>query len=186
MFTQEHYTVDYNPRSIATQMIRAQGAKNFMGSGAFGRVYGDPRRNLVYKIGDIDANAGYLAYVKAIARHGRENAFLPRIYGVRYIKSKAGRSSEDDVFVVAMEKLSELPKQLTDSADWIADQLRGYNRTEKGMAALGVKISIPRELKEALRVARRAYNSEEHEWDLHHGNFMVRDGRQLVLTDPLV
>lgn len=184
MFTQEHYTVDYDPRSIATQMILAQGASKFMGSGAFGRVYGDPRRNLVYKIGDIDANAGYLAYVKAIARHGRENAFLPRIYGVRYIKSKSG---EDDVFVVAMEKLSELPSGMEDSANWIADQLRGCDRTGKGMAALGVKVSVPKQLKEALQVARKAYQeSANAEWDLHHGNFMVRDGRQLVLTDPLV
>ena len=86
-----------------------------------------------------------------------------------------------------MERLSELPKELMDSAEWIADQLRGRDRTERGMAALGIKVSVPKQLKEALQVARRAYQeSDGAEWDLHHGNFMVRDGRQLVLTDPLV
>ena len=184
MFEIEKHTVDQDARSWVTEMIRSQGDFRRLGSGAYGVVYGSRKSNIVYKMGEVNDNDGYLAFIKVLAKQKKHNPYLPRVYGVRFIKDK----NCNEYFVVAMERLQELPGRMEDAADLLRDILVEEKGIEDAAAAqLGIKMSVPAELKTAIRVLKQAYKEASKsyaDWDLHNGNFMVR-GRQLVVTDPL-
>lgn len=183
MFAVEKYTVNKNAEDIAMEMIEAQGNYKKLGSGSYGAVYGSKKSNIVYKIGDASDNEGYLAFIKQLARQKKLNPFLPKIYGVRFIKDRTGR----EYFVVAMERLQELPRRLQDATDFLRDYIQDRGSDElAGARILGVKLSVPAALKQAIKVAETARKSAKYaDWDLHDGNFMVRGERQVVMTDPL-
>ena len=182
MFKIEKYKVNGDARNVAQTMIRAQGEIRYLGSGIYGRVYGCKTNGLVYKTGEVDGNDGYLAYIKVLSKQNTHNPYLPKIYGVRFIKGDSGRG----VFVVAMEKLSELRD--SSAVDWIRNAVGDGGRHSNESARLwGVKGKTPRELDEAIKVLKKAHRkavSAGADWDLHSGNIMQR-GRQLVITDPL-
>lgn len=192
MFAVEKYEVKQEAYSVAKEMIKAQGKYKAIGSGAYGTVYGSKDSKVVYKVGDTSDNVGYLSYIKVLAKQKKHNPFLPKIYGVRFIRSKSG----DEVFVVAMEKLEPLARGMGDVCDWFEDELQRedfhWNKSrDKVEDLLGVKRSLPKPLTEALEVLRKAYKEsnggrrwDSADWDLHGGNFMMR-GRQIVVTDPL-
>lgn len=183
MFAVEKYTVNKNAEDVAMEMIRAQGEYHKLGSGSYGAVYGSRKSNVVYKIGDAHDNDGYLAFINVLAKQKKHNPFLPKIYGVRFIKDKRG----NEYFVVAMERLQELPCRMEDATDFLRDYIQDREvSTHNGAKMLGVKISVPAALKQAIKVAEQARKSAKWaDWDLHDGNFMVRDGKQVVMTDPL-
>lgn len=183
MFAVEKFKVKGDAYEIAKKMVKAQGNAKFMDSGAYGSVYGAKGSNVVYKIGNADDNEGYLAFIKVLAKQKTQNPFLPKVYGLRFIKDNEG----DHYFVVAMERLKELPRGMGHVCDWFEDELRGSSSgggTAEKM--LGVKKSMPKPLKEALDVLRKAYKEGGSyvDWDLHRGNFMMRN-KQIVVTDPL-
>jgi hypothetical protein len=189
MFAVEKYEVKQEAYSVAKEMIKAQGKYKAIGSGAYGTVYGSKDSKVVYKVGDTSNNVGYLSYIKVLSKQKKHNPYLPKIYGVRFIRSKSG----DEVFVVAMEKLQPLKRGMGEVCDWFEDELSGYNRDSFGNAeaALGVKKIVPKPLTEALDVLRKAHSEgnsgrrwDSADWDLHCGNFMMR-GPQVVVTDPL-
>lgn len=191
MFAVEKFKVKQEAREVAEKMIKAQGKYKAIGSGAYGVVYGSKDSKVVYKVGDTSDNVGYLAYIKVLSKQKKHNPFLPKVYGVRFIKDADG----DEVFVVAMERLEPLKRGMSDICDWFEDELVENDRwgsdTNKVEAALGVKKIVPKPLTEALEVLRKAHNESNSgrrwdcaDWDLHSGNFMMR-GRQIVVTDPL-
>lgn len=187
MFAVEKFVVKQDSFSVAKQMVKAQGKRvKSIGSGSYGEVYADKGSDVVYKIGDAGDNDGYLAFIKVLGTQKKHNPFLPKIYGVRFIRGKSG----DHTFVVAMERLTSLERGMGNVCDWFEDELNGgyslsynANHVEK---VLGVKKTMPKPLKEALSVLRKARNSGGYnvDWDLHSGNFMMR-GKQIVVTDPL-
>ena len=188
MFKIEKYTVKNNPRTIAQEMIDAQGDVRFMASGSFGAVYSAAKSAVVYKIGDIEENYAYLSYLKVLAKQTIHNPFTPKIYGLRYITDKTG----DGVFVVAMERLKELPDDYCEIPDYFEEHVvfdsrnSDYSRTEK---VLGIQTVVPPTLKKAFKLLKAAFKEGNKSrpgcsWDLHTGNFMMR-GKQIVCIDPL-
>ena len=181
MFAVEKYTVDKNAEDVAMEMIQAQGDYHKMGSGSYGAVYGSRNSNIVYKIGNARNNDGYLAFIKVLAKQKKHNPFLPKIYGVRFIEDQHG----NEYFVVAMERLQELPNQLYDATNFLRVYIEN-NDDMSGAKDLGVEIKVPAALKQAIKVAETARKSAKYaDWDLYACNFMVRDAKQIVMTDPL-
>lgn len=184
MFAIEKHTVKKDAYGFVQTMIKAQGEFRRLGSGAYGVVYGSKKSNIVYKVGEVSDNDGYIAFIKTLAKQKTHNPYLPRVYGVRFIKDKRG----DEYFVVAMERLQELPGRLEDAADMLRDLLEEEKGIEDAAAKqLGIKMTVPKELKAAIKILKQAYKEASKtyaDWDLHFGNFMVR-GRQIVVTDPL-
>ena len=185
MFEIERYKIKGDAYYTAKEMIRAQGAETCLGSGAYGRVYGSNKSDVVYKMGDASDNEGYLAFIKTLSKQKTHNPYLPRIYGVRFIKDSKG----NEYFVVAMERLQSLPSKYYRVAKLMDDMITEDNKDRNDAEVekiVGIKRSVPKELTQAIRVLRAAYNSNKRnlDWDLHSGNFMLR-GRQVVVTDPL-
>jgi hypothetical protein len=189
MFAIEKYKVKDNAEKVAKSMIQHQGNFRYIGSGSYGEVYGAEDSNVVYKIGDANNNVGYLGYIKVLAKQKTHNPYTPKVYGVRFING-CGTSH---VFVVAMERLKPLPRNLHGVPDFFAEHLTrtgdGLSPTDK---ALGLTQGIPKPLRSALTIIRSAYTnankgahwSNSVDWDLHNGNFMMRDN-QVVCIDPL-
>jgi len=171
----------------AEEMIEAQGATTYLGSGLYGRVFGSPDNDVVYKISHVCDNDGYIAYVKTLAQQKTHNPYTPKIYGVRFIVSK-----QNEVMVVAMEKLAPLTKAEDNIPYWFSDTLHRRNfhdvMTEPTVRArLGItNRTLPKPLSEAIKVlkASKSKCNKSIGWDLHKGNFMLR-GQQIVCTDPL-
>ena len=186
MFTIEKHTVDKNAEKFAQEMIKAQGKYKYLGSGSYGTVYGAKGSNVVYKLGDASDNTGYIAFIKTLAKQKTQNPFMPKVYGVRFIKDENG----DEVFVVAMERLQHLPRDKRTVVDFFCNELEDDgNDLTQGEKMLGVKRLVPKPLKEALDILRIAHRNsgsgwDSAGWDLHAGNFMMR-GQQVVCTDPL-
>jgi hypothetical protein len=194
MFTIEKFKVKEDALKLAKQMVRAQLGKNtrILGSGSYGTVYGTKNSNVVYKVGDADDNEGYIAFIKTLANEKTHNKFFPKIYGVRFIENLSnpsywGRSSIDNVIVVAMEKLSPIDRKTKPAVEFFIDELEDCkNSLDKKEAneILGIKYIVPNELQSAITTLRKAAYSSSANWDLHSGNFMLR-GKQIVVTDPL-
>jgi hypothetical protein len=175
MFTVEKFTVKQNAYDTAKKMIKAQHKKmKFLGSGCFGSVFGAKDSDIVYKIGEVENNAGYLAFIKTLAKQKKQNAFMPKVFGVRYIKDKDG----EEVFVVAMEKLTELKHGMYSVVDCIEELL--------GAGGDDGYSDDTRSAEKSLGILHSAHSISDYgvDWDLHSGNFMMR-GKQVVCTDPL-
>lgn len=179
MFSIEHYTVDQSAHAVADQMVRAQGGPNCIGSGCFGRVYGSDRSPVVYKVGDVHENGGYLSYINKLSKVTKRNPYFPVIYGVRFLKGTYG----SQYFVVAMERLAPVRGAVADHIYLLADLIRGDDSND-AFKQMGLKLQMNAELREAVRLLRAAKRDSDGYWDLHSGNFMLR-GQQLVITDPL-
>lgn len=169
----------------ARGLVKAQGKYRRIGSGAYGTVYGLKNSDVVYKVGDLSDNEGYLEYIKELAKCKKHNPYTPRIYGVRIYKAKEDDCWGDDAgaFVVAMEKLKPSKRGMHRIVSWFCDELEDNYRRDPAPAELGIK--FPPALTEVLALLRRAADRCSYaSWDLHGGNFMVR-GDQVVVTDPL-
>ena len=185
MFKIETHIVPKNAEDIALTMIQSQGKYTQIGHGSYGTVYGSKRSDIVYKLGEVDGNEGYLAYINVLAKQKTHNPFTPKIYGVRFIKERncAG------VFVVAMERLTYMSNDIEDEIpNFFEDQLM-YGNPSIGTGidmVLGIKHIIPDPLQQAIKILKKAHASSNGKisWDLHSGNFMMR-GKQIVCIDPL-
>ena len=181
MFKIETIVVKKNAYKAAKELVEAQGKYRKIGSGAYGTVFGTKGSNVVYKVGEVDDNDGYLSYVRELASHKAHNPFTPKIYGVRIYEPEGYGSS---YFVVAMERLAK-GKGLCQVADWFEEQLCDNGNTANPAALSMLGIKMPKALLDALKILHRAYNRASYgDWDLHGGNFMLR-GKQVVITDPL-
>lgn len=181
LFPIEHYRHEGDAPSIARHMVHCQDA-DYAGSGICARVFVNTRRGVAYKVGSVEANAGYLAYVNVLARQRNHNPYTPKIYGVRYIRGYDGQ----EVFVVAMEALKDLNYyKYTDAVNILGKYLEyGADRVDV-MAMIGFRFDPSPELLQAREILHEAYRTGKASWDLHDGNFMLR-GDQIVITDPFV
>lgn len=166
-------------------MIHSQGRLKHFGSGCYASVYGSKKSNIVYKVGLVEKNDGYMAYLKVLQKQRVQNPYLPKIHGVRIYTN--GR---DSYYVAALEKLKELPYNMYSIVDAFEEACKDWMCDESisaGRKKLGIKTVViyPKYLKEALDVIRTAKKSSRNiGYDLHDGNFMMR-GKQVVITDPL-
>lgn len=174
----------------ARAFIKEQGATRLLGSGAYGKVYSASGMDRVFKIGEVEENAGYLAFVRQVIKDKTNNPLLPKIYSVKIFASDGCK-----YFVVEMERLSSMKKLQKNAAIAFRDMLNVYGESSPmfsdGHKALGIQVHIPESISNAMSLLRRAYSNANRntcydsvEWDLHFGNFMRR-GNQLVITDPL-
>lgn len=184
MFSIEKHTVNTDSYNWIKDMIKAQGEYHRLGSGAYGVVYGSRKSDIVYKVGEVDGNEGYISFIKVLSRVKTHNPYLPKVYGVRFIKDRRG----NEYFVVALERLQELPGRMEDAAEMMRDILQEDEEfKDQAASVLGITYKVPRELKQAIKILKQAHKEASKtyaDWDLHLGNFMAR-GRQLVVTDPL-
>jgi hypothetical protein len=168
----------------AMEMIKSQcSGMRCIGSGSYGLVYGHPSMDIVYKVGLVKENEGYLVFVKTLQKQEKHNPFTPKIYGIRYYKN--GNANED-VFVVAMERLQ--PSNSKKIARWFRENVDDIRNPIKDIPFpdLGVKLIIPDELREFLDILHTAYKAGNYSisYDFCTSNFMYR-GKQLVCIDPL-
>lgn len=155
----------------------------FIGSGCYASVYGAKNSNIVYKVGDVDSNGGYLSFIKSLKKSNSRNPFFPKIHGVRIYTN--GYKYEN-MFIVAMEKLVHLNAGHHDSVEWIENyMLRDkWNDPMSGATLLGVKMVIPKQLKAALDALKTICDkNRDLQVDLHYKNIMLRKN-QFVITDP--
>lgn len=183
-----HRTVSPAEKAIL-DMIACQGGGKYrqIDSGAYGRVYGMSDSPIVYKVGDATDNEGYMAFVKQLSKLKTDNPFFPKVHGMRIYS--CGKT--DSFFVVAMERLEDGGscagfETACNTFEELLDNPK-VTSSEPLETLLGIKITTPPALQEAVKVLRKAYKSGSGcvEWDLHDGNFMVRGGKQLVVIDPL-
>lgn len=181
LFPIEHYRHEGDAASIARHMVDCQHA-DYVGSGICARVYVNSRRKVAYKIGTVEANEGYLAYINVLAKQEKHNPYTPKIYGVRYIRGY----DDGEVFVVAMEALETLNYyRYTDAVNILGKYLEyGADRVDV-MAMIGFRFDPSPELVQAREILQETYRTGQAGWDLHDGNFMLR-GEQIVITDPFV
>lgn len=168
--------------AAAKHLVDSQGNYTYLGAGAFGTVYGCSDTNIVYKIGDTNLNTSYLSYVRELSRLKKPNKFLPKIYGCKIFKYH-----RESHFVVAMERLHPgYGRAFFDAADKFEEILR-YDETETNTSdLLGIQEIMPKTLIDAVKLVKRAYTrAEDADWDLHHGNFMMRGKNEIVITDPI-
>lgn len=184
MFAIEQIQIErnQNPEEQVEALIAAQSHNHrpyrHLDSGAFASVYGAKGSPIVYKTGDASSNEAYLAYVRELSRLSKHNPWLPRVYGCRIYSN--GR---DKHFVVALERLDQgQDRRFYDAVSELNDLC--YNRPAT-RSALGLKRIVPRELKTALDLIKRARRKSRSGWDIHSGNLMLRAAKQLVITDPL-
>lgn len=173
-----------NGLDAAHKLIKDQpGEWKYIGSGVYGTVYGNKDKDWVYKVGDLNDNDGYLSYIKQLSKQKKHNPFTPEIYGVRFYIGPRFSG-----FVVAMERLKPMPQRGRGKVWALVDFIEADNRRSDHfgpLRELGVKIEFPDHLEEAVTLLRRAKKqSKWANWDLHMGNFMMRE-KQLVITDPL-
>lgn len=184
MFEIEKIKIDKrdSPETAIRVLIKNQGRFTRIGSGCYADVYGNKKSNVVYKVGEVDSNAPYLAYVKALRVSRDANPYLPKIHGIRIYSNGC---KYDDHFVVAMEKLTPLPRKLH-SMPYFFERLLGDDGRDSDDYASAVALGIiSNHMQHAIKLLHRAYKSErDSSFDIHSGNFMLR-GEQIVITDPL-
>lgn len=186
------YEFEAPARAAILHMISCQGNYEYIGNGAFGTVYGSPKSGIVYKFGEYTSNRGYLSFVKEMSKLKKHNPFLPLIHGVRIYNAGKGHRK---FFVVAMERLEsdgwnspgfdvamsvvvKLIRQDNTASDPMPLNFMGLQFKENDALFEAVNV-----VKSAHRAAQRPRNSVSY--DLHSGNFMMRDRNQLVVIDPL-
>jgi len=172
--------------AAANHLVDSQGDYARIGSGSYGTVYGCRDTNIVYKVGEVGYNTAYLSYVRELSRLKTPNKFLPTIYGCRIFKHRGASH-----FVVAMERLRPGSGSSFYNAVSQFEELLEYDdRTNSAPDILGITRTIPKTVVDAVKVVKRAYyrassKSHDTEWDLHHGNFMMRGKNEIVITDPI-
>lgn len=189
----EHQDYQYeSPASAAIlHMISCQGKFSYIGSGAFGTVYGSSDSNIVYKFGEYSTNRGYLSFVKEMSKLKNQNAFLPHIHGVRIYNAGKGHKK---YFVVAMERLDPVHWRAkgAEFATIIIKEMIRSDSTNDTMQTnfLGIQIKESDDLSQAVSVVKAAHKAAQRKsqsvsYDLHNGNFMIRNNNQIVVIDPL-
>lgn len=171
------------PWEAAEDMVKRQPGKfRQIGSGMYAEVYGSAKYKHVYKIGDYDEDDGYIRFLREMRKLPKHNPYFPVIYGMRIFQN-----GENSCYVVAMERLVEIPHKHRFAAEMIVDIIEDlfFNRKQtfpQALELLGVGFKIPPDILTALGVIKKANRKDGY--DIHTGNIMLR-GSQLVITDPL-
>lgn len=170
---------DQTAYETALCMIEDQGNYKEIGSGSYGKVFGAVGSNIVYKIGRCYDNKPYLSYVENVIKNAKGNPFAPKIYGVRIYEDDYHR---DNVFVVAMERLCDLPGRMWYICDEFEEVFKSFEHKDK--SPLGIKRIIHHDLVSILKIIKQSCRKSEGYTDFHDGNFMMR-GKQVVVIDPI-
>jgi hypothetical protein len=183
-----------NPDAFVKEMIKFQGDYRLIGSGIYGEVFGSKSSKIAYKVGSIEDNFPYLTFVNEVIKESKHNPFFPKIYGVRYIRAKKG-SDNDDLFVVAMERLRRLPKKTWREFEPLVvagldSECSSDNSKFLDTAkSIGFDVKPNSDLKRAIKLLKKI--DEEHGdyekvvFDLHKENFMCRnEWSHPVFVDP--
>ena len=180
MFNIERIKVKRHGYDAAEQLVKDQpGQWDCIGSGVYGTVYGCKGKDWVYKVSKVSCNKPYLSYIKQLSKLTAHNPYTPEIYGVRIYEG----DDNDDGFVVAMERLSSLNGAGRTRA-WAFKDFMEDTSMSKDFAVLGIRLDVPPSIAELTKVLKAAKKQSRGGWDLHMGNFMMRE-KQLVVTDPL-
>ena len=162
-----------------TDNLQELGYKYF-DSGSFASVYAKPGSKNVIKVGKIQYQDAYIAFLKSI---DETNPHFPKVKSVQLFKNSGG-----DYYVVEMERLinffdvkdtsSKLTRLgITNDRDYYGqlDSMQELEFTPR-----------TKHMKQVKRVLRTLFNT--HNEDLHAGNVMWRkrgQGYQFVITDPV-
>lgn len=159
------------PENPAEFAHKIEHDRNFtpLGAGAFATVYGH-REDPTYaiKVGKTKTD-GYLAYLKMVMEDHEDNQFSPRIYWLRVF---------DTGYIVKMERLDKCIGHISQNSDT-------YKLWSKAQdyANGGKDPGLPPDLVRLLQSLRK---QKKHRVDFHCWNSMIsKDGRRLVITDPL-
>jgi hypothetical protein len=188
----DEYQFEAPARAAILHMISCQGEYNYIGSGAFGTVYGSIDSKIVYNFGEYSSNRAYLSFVTELSKLKKHNAFLPMIHGVRIYNAGKGHKK---YFVAAMERLNSVgwnSPGFDVAQSIITRMIRDKNSTTNpdSLDCMGINIQRTPDLIEAVKVVQTAHKNANRgrisaDYDLHSGNFMLRDRTQLVVIDPL-
>jgi len=188
------HIVTPDPDDFVKEMLKFQGNYRLIGSGSYGEVFGSKSSNIAYKVGSIEENFPYLTFINAIIKESKHNPFFPKIYGVRYIHSKDG-DDDEDLFVVAMERLRRLPKKTWREFEPLVvagldPECSSDNSKFLDTAkTIGFDIKPNVDLKRAIKLLKKIHNEygdyEKVVFDLHKENFMCRnEWSHPVFVDP--
>jgi hypothetical protein len=183
-----------DPDAFVKEMIKFQGNYRLIGSGSYGEVFGSKSSNIAYKVGGIEDNFPYLTFVNEVIKESKHNPFFPKIYGVRYIRAKKS-GDDEDLFVVAMERLRRLPKKTWREFEPLVvagldPECSSDNSKFLDTAlSIGFDVKPNSDLKRAIKLLKKI--DEEYGdyeivvFDLHKENFMCRTEWSLhVFVDP--
>ena len=160
-----------DPYKAVRRVLKAHDAKA-IGDGCWAYVYAHSEDDKVIKTGKTGNNIGYLSYIEELSKQRRHNPNTPLIHSLTIYENAEGYSE----FVLIMERLEH----------WNCKTAKFKALFEDLQAALHDKkaIVVPRDLREALTIVRRAQQASGNPFDLAAFNTMIR-GDTLVITDPI-
>ena len=169
----------WKARDAAEDFVKSQGPYDEIGSGSYATVYGANDSDVVYKVGLLLDNEGYLSYLEELRKMKQHNPFTPRIYEFRKYRATNTGKGGPGAFVVAMERLRADSRVEEDPlAAWFMIEIMDQEGTFLDRWPTQHELEVINILQDAERRCMEA------EWDLHSENFMYR-GDQIVITDPL-
>lgn len=146
--------------------VTSLGNVKHIASGGDADVYAAPDSDIVYKVGHISFNEGYLNYLSVLSKQKKHNPFTPKVYSV---------TLGANVFIVALERLN-VRKDGDSFILLLQSALHGDGQPQH---------ILDPNLAKALDILRKAHKlCKEADWDLHRQNVMLR-GYQPVIIDPL-
>ena len=196
-FNIDNYDTPFSKRDYERN-LRKEGYKE-LGSGCFATTFGKPNKRTVVKVGIykeetfwtnngklglVDGNHAYMAYIRAI-RTKQDNPFFPKVKSVQFHHYAEDNGKIVQVyFIVELERLKELSYNDTGGVE-IAEML--FDGWSSSSILIGFGAYMPKQLlkwyKQSLQVIQRL--KRDHCDDLHNGNIMVRKNGELVITDPV-
>lgn len=188
---------DFRPRKIdqAPHDYDKEISKQYksLGTGLYASVYKQRHMNRDYAVKIIKIDyPGYKPSRDALIEYYKEcmktkNPFFPKIYGLRAYKHIASDGKPEHMYVVHMEKLTPVSGKFRTLARAIDEYLEAWHNGDEDIEKqlcykLMQRSKNLTELIFTLMDISKKYNDVSV--DTHEANVMVRNGNQLVITDP--
>lgn len=151
---------------------------DILGKGAYSTVLAKRDSNRVIKVNRVLDD--WLDYVVWAARNGYAGNAAPKIYSYRRIKG-----SRHDFYVAVVERFESTASEMYDAKPRLVNlsyKVGGYIKGYVSEVELST-LECPSEMVRFARDFSEAFHDAG--FDIHSGNWMVRDDGTLVLTDPI-
>ena len=189
----EILTKDFGNKQIPTKLNDWLIDHNFdvIGTGQFGIVYGSPTEKFVVKINNGLYDGAYLDFIEWCKT--QNSIYLPKVGKIREFGEKT--------YIVFLEKLEPLnikingdPTELTKSLRYIVEDMSKKQYMSRSHYVFDVLYKFFDEdwIREdfvdcchQLAKFKKHWSIDINDFDLHIGNFMMRNKGTIVVTDPI-
>ena len=148
-----------------------------LGHGYYSKVYAKPGSNRVLKVTKADDN--WYDYISWARESGWAGKFAPMVYSYKKVEFKG-----DTFYIASMERMSVPLASLREKDSLhIMQPLISYHMSGNALATSMIS-SYNADLAKFLIDFKEQFK-DQHRFDLHGGNMMLRDDQSFCLTDPI-